>query len=172
MKHGSPEMKDKILDKIKNSIQLSSNDTLLDIGSGDGYYSSRFAEICNKVIAIDNYSGAFKSKFYGNQKIETVCTDICNWIENADLSKVTRVFFSNSFHDFLCQGVILKKLSAGLPGTAYLYLIEFKLDTMFGPPKNIRFTPEKLKAKIEPFGFMQEAFVDLDTHYFVSFKKT
>ena len=132
--HGSPEIKAQIFNKIVKVMHLSTSDTLLDVGSGDGYYSSKFAEVCGNVIAID------------------------------------QLFFSNSFHDMRCQDAILKSFSNKLTNGAYLTMIEFKLDTLFGPPKSIRLSKEELKAKVESYGFIEEASIDLTTHYFISFK--
>jgi SAM-dependent methyltransferase len=168
--HGSPEVKAQLFNKIIKVIHLSKSDTLLDIGSGDGYYSSRFAELCGKVIAIDKYADVLKNHFYENPVIEVICEDACNWITRNNIEKVTQVFFSNSFHDMPCQEAMLKSFSNKLANGAYLHFIEFKLETSFGPPKNIRFSREDLKAKVEFHGFVETAYIDLDTHYFISFK--
>ncbi len=170
-KHGRPEQKSKILDLLENSMKLSESDILLDVGSGDGYYSSRFAEKCRKVVAIDAYCEGFSSEFYSKPNIQTVCGDVCRWLSENGIGDVTHVFFSNSFHDMTCQEEILSTLSRSLPAGAHLDMIEFHPDTPYGPPKSIRFSSEALKSKIERFGFSQEAYIDLNTHYFVSFAK-
>ncbi len=170
IQHGSPEIKTQIFNKIVKAMHLSTSDTLLDVGSGDGYYSSKFAELCNKVIAIDQYTDGSKSVFYANSSIEFICEDACAWIAHNQLEKVTQVFFSKSFHDMRCQDPILKSFSNKLTNGAYLNMIEFKLDTPFGPPKSIRLSKEELKAQVESYGFIEKAYIDLTTHYFISFK--
>ncbi len=170
MQHGSPEIKTEIFNKIVKVMQLSTSDTLLDVGSGDGYYSSKFAELCSKVIAIDQYADGSKSVFYANPSIEFICEDACAWIAHNNLEKVTQVFFSNSFHDMRCQDEILNSFSSKLSEGTHLNLIEFKLDTPFGPPKSIRLSKEELETKVESYGFVEEAYIDLKTHYFISFK--
>ncbi len=168
--HGSPEIKAQIFNKIVKVMHLSTSDTLLDVGSGDGYYSSKFAEVCGNVIAIDQYADGSKNDFYANLSIEFICEDACAWIAHNQLDKVTQLFFSNSFHDMRCQDVILKSFSNKLTNGAYLTMIEFKLDTLFGPPKSIRLSKEELKEKVESYGFIEEASIDLAMHYFISFK--
>ena len=164
-------MKSKIADQLIKSMVLSKSDVVLDVGSGDGYYSSRFAEHSGKVIAIDEYCEGLKGDFYAKPNIETFCGDACRWFKNHDLSDVTHVFFSNSFHDMSCQEEILSDLSTKLHGGTHLDIIEFHPDAPFGPPINIRFSGEELKAKVEAHGFKEEWYIDLETHYFISFKK-
>jgi SAM-dependent methyltransferase len=168
--HGSPEIKAQIFNRIAKVMHLSTSDTVLDVGSGDGYYSSKFAEVCGNVIAIDQYADSSKNDFYAKPSIEFIREDACAWIAHNQLGKVTQVFFSNSFHDMRCQDDILKSLSNKLANGAFLNIIEFKLDTLFGPPKSIRLSKEELKALVESYGFAEEAFIDLTTHYFISFK--
>lgn len=169
--HGSLEQKSKIADKLLNVMRLSQADVVLDVGSGDGYYSSRFAEFCQRVVAIDEYCDGLKSDFYNKPNIETVCDDACKWIKEHDLKKVTHVFFSNSFHDMDCQNEILSGLSRKLSSGSHVDMIEFYPDTPFGPPRSIRFSREVLKSKVESNGFVEESFIDMGTHYFISFKK-
>jgi SAM-dependent methyltransferase len=168
--HGSPELKEQLFNRIVKVMDLSTSDTVLDVGSGDGYYSSKFAEVCGKVIAIDQYVDISKNNFYANPSIEFICEDACTWIAHNPLGNVTQLFFSNSFHDMRCQDAILKSFSNKLRNGAHLNMIEFKLDTPFGPPKSIRLSKEELKAKVESYGFIEEASIDLTTHYFISFK--
>lgn len=170
--HGSSEVKTQIFNKIINVMHLSSSDILLDVGSGEGFYSSKFAELCNKVIAIDEHNDVSMNQFYGNSSIQFICEDICKWINQSNIDNVTQVFFSNSFHAMRCQDAILKSFSDRLLNGAYLNFIEFKLDTSFGPPKSIRFTKERLKKKVESYGFIEASYIDLNTHYFISFKLT
>jgi len=169
--HGSPEVKSKIADKLIKSMNLSKSDVVLDVGSGDGYYSFRFADHCGKVMAVDEYCEGLEGNFYAKSNIQTFCEDACQWFKNHDLAGVTHVFFSNSFHDMSCQDEILSVLSSKLHGGAHLDLIEFHPDTPFGPPKSIRFSKDEIRRKIEPYNFEMSSFIDLDTHYFISFKK-
>ncbi|MBB3186510.1 rRNA adenine N-6-methyltransferase family protein [Microbacter margulisiae] len=168
--HGSIQHKAKIADAIMEKMNLTPADSLIDVGSGDGYYSSKFAEHCEKVLAIELFSASFDSAFYKNPNITTLDVDACKWILNADLRAFTHIFFSNSFHDIQCQNKMLLLFAQQLPNGAHLNLIEFKPDTPFGPPRHIRFSKEELKSTIEAYGFKEDAYIDLNTHYFVSLK--
>jgi protein-L-isoaspartate O-methyltransferase len=54
-------------------MKLKGFDIVVDIGSGDGYYSSRFAERCGKVVAVDSARDVFKGEYYSKDNVETVC---------------------------------------------------------------------------------------------------
>jgi SAM-dependent methyltransferase len=159
------------MEKNRGKMDLSESDVVLDVGSGDGYYTSRFAEHCGKVIAIDENCEGLKGNYYAKSNIETFCEDACHWFKNYNLDGLTHVFFSNSFHDMSCQDEILSALSGNLHGGAHLDLIEFYPDTPFGPPKSIRFSKDEIRRKVESYLFEMSSFIDFNTHYFISFKK-
>jgi cyclopropane fatty-acyl-phospholipid synthase-like methyltransferase len=79
--HGSYEAKARIADRLLETMKLQDSDIVVDVGSGDGYYSSRFAEHCKKVVAIDASCEVFKSQYYARSNIETVCESACAWIK-------------------------------------------------------------------------------------------
>ncbi|MGC9151930.1 MAG: rRNA adenine N-6-methyltransferase family protein [Microbacter sp.] len=170
VQHGTPEMKEQIFNRIIDLISISSSDILLDIGSGDGFYSSKFTDRCAKVIAIDQHVDVTNNRWYDNPFIEVVAGDACDWIAHHQLDVINHLFFSNSFHDLPCQDEILKFISTKCPDGVSLHFIEFKLDTLFGPPKRLRFSKEDLKEKVAFYGFVEQAYLDLDTHYFMSFR--
>ncbi len=169
--HGSIELKSNIADQILNIMNLTSSDIVLDVGSGDGYYTSRFSVQCKKVIAVDEYCEGFESEFYKKPNVEVLCKNACDWFIKAELSQITHVFFSNSFHDMDCQKEILSSLSQRLRVNAHIDMIEFFPDTPFGPPKSIRFSREALKSFVESYGFKEKSYLALNTHYFISFEK-
>jgi hypothetical protein len=169
--HGSQEARARIADRLQEVMKLTDSDVVVDVGSGDGYYSSRFAEYCKKVVALDLACEVFKSQYYSRGNIDTVCENACTWVGTSSWDEVAHVFFSNSFHDLACQNEVLSVLAQGLPVGAHLDMIEFHPETPFGPPKSVRFSHHQLKALLEGYGFQQRIYFDLDTHYFVSFEK-
>lgn len=156
---------------VLKAMKLEMNDVIFDVGSGDGFYSNEFSKICKQVFALDEYEKNFENKNYSNEKIEKISQSVCEWINKNDFSKATHVFFSNSFHDMECQDEILKSLSKSLKNGSHLDMVEFNLTALFGPPKDIRFSKEMLKAKVEPYGFKEINYVEFENHYFISFEK-
>ncbi|MEJ2249368.1 MAG: methyltransferase domain-containing protein [Candidatus Lokiarchaeota archaeon] len=165
--HGG-KTREVINNRIIKLMNLKSNDIVADFGSGDGFYSAQFAKICEKVFAIDINAANFKSKYYDDNKIVKLNVDIC---KNLEIPEITHAFFSNSFHDIECQERILDRIVSSLKEQGRITMIEFKLDTPYGPPKIIRFEEEDLVKKIEAHGFRKIDKIDLGGHYAVSFEK-
>ncbi|MEJ2251603.1 MAG: rRNA adenine N-6-methyltransferase family protein [Candidatus Lokiarchaeota archaeon] len=165
--HGG-KAREGINNKIIKLMNLKSNDIVADFGSGDGFYSAQFAKICEKVFAIDMNAANFKNKFYDDNKIVKLNADIC---KNLEIPEITHAFFSNSFHDLECQEHILDRVALSLVKQSRITMIEFKLDTSYGPPRNIRFEEKDLVKKIETHGFRKIDGIDLGGHYAVSFVK-
>ncbi len=165
--HGGKARED-IKDKIIKLMNLKSSDIVADFGSGDGFYCAQFAKICEKVFAVDLNADNFNNKFYDDTKIIKLNVDIC---KKREIPEITHAFFSNSFHDMECQESILDRVALSLVKQGRITMIEFKLDTPYGPPKNIRFAEEDLVKKIEAHGFRKINRIDLEGHYAVSFVK-
>lgn len=159
-------LREKIKDHLLEMMNLTLNDIVIDVGSGDGFYSNEFSKVCKQVFSVDEYCKNFESDFYSNSNITTICIDACHGI---DVPKVTHAFFSNSFHDMKCQDQLLNFLSSILKGGGKLTLVEFKLDTPFGPPKATRFSEDELVKKVEPWGFKKIDRREFEYHYAVSF---
>ena len=169
--HGNLESKAAIAERLLETMKLGPADVVFDVGSGDGYYSSRFAERCGTVIAVEAYAEALEGEYYRRPNIEGRGVDVCARLGELPWARAAHVFFSNSFHDMECQDELLATLSRELRDGACLDLIEFHLDTPFGPPRHIRYSKEALVAKVAPHGFVERASFDLETHYFVSFER-
>ena len=163
--------RDRIAEKVLEALALSDRDTVYDVGSGDGFYSSAFARKAAKVRSFDERAHVFDGDFYRYEKIHTVAGNFCTWLDAHGFEDATQVFFSNSFHDMPCQDKILKQIALTLPSGSFLNLIEFHLETSFGPPPAIRFSPGQLKSKVEAHGLSLESQIDLETHYFHRYKK-
>ncbi|BBJ28955.1 class I SAM-dependent methyltransferase [Athalassotoga saccharophila] len=165
------DLRSSMSSEVIKALNLGPSDVVFDIGSGDGFYSMSFANLSAKVYSIDAYGDNFQNPNYSNPKIEKIAIDICEWIKSKDFYDASHVFFSNSFHDIDCQDEILKVLSKSLKKGSHLDMVEFKLETNFGPPKHFRFSKEMLKSKVEPYGFKEVNYIEFEYHYFISFEK-
>jgi FkbM family methyltransferase len=166
---------------IFNLIKLTKGACFLDLGCGAGDYAIRASNIVGergKVIAVDAQ--------------KQVIDDLRNRIEmmeirnieaiNADITKplpiendcVDICFIATVLHtiDIKKNGdVLFKEISRVLKKTgARLITIDCKKeDTPWGPPKNMRISPEELVASISPCGFQQLKYIDLEHFYMIQF---
>jgi ubiquinone/menaquinone biosynthesis C-methylase UbiE len=158
--------------------QLSNEDVILDIGSGDGYYSFIFSKHAKKVYAIDKAymdeslmnSLIQEGKEKGISNLEFLAKDVC---EGLEIKYFNLAFFSNSFHDINCKKELLSYLYKNSAENGRLLIIEFKPSDswLFGPPPHIRIKPEDLVKMATEVGFKLDRMIERDSQYIAIFKK-
>ncbi|MGO8684434.1 MAG: class I SAM-dependent methyltransferase [Thermoleophilia bacterium] len=159
------DMKSAILDLM----QLSPDDIVADLGSGEGFYAVEFAQRAKTVYAVDVDPRALASPYLDRPGIVKVEAHLCN--DFALPADVTHVFFSNSFHDVDCRDSLLHNIATALKPGSHLTMVEFKLDTPFGPPKSMRLAKDHLRSLVEAHGFRQRDEREFDYHYALTFER-
>ena len=152
---------------IEELVHPVNGDVIIDFGSGDGFYAAKFSRLIGKgkVYAFEHSRAgvdAIRKNLSKNgiDNVEILEKDICS----SDLPHgFNKVFFSNVFHDLECQDSLLERLSkaTGLEVT----FIEFKPETPFGPPRDIRFSSSQLAAKLGKHGFRLVSERVFEYHY-------
>ena len=163
--------RDQIASQVVEAVNPQAHDTIYDIGSGDGHYSARFAEKSRQVFAFDARPEVFQGENYQKSNITAVPGNICSWAKIHGFQDASQVFFSNSFHDMPCQEALLEWLGATLRSASRLNFVEFKRETPFGPPVDIRYSPERLKQVVETQGFRLVKELSFEYHYFHTYEK-
>ena len=139
-------------ERVMNPLNIHPGQIILDAGCGNGYMSKAFAKRISpsgKVYAFDNdrhFINILKTETHGTN-LEAMECDITQPlpIEQASvdlvyISTVIHGFSSQQLQDFLCEA---KRI---LKPDGILAIVEIeKKETAFGPPMNIRFSPEELK---------------------------
>ena len=140
---------------ILKELNILPGQTIMDVGCGNGYMTKEFSKLVHhsgKVFAIDCAKEAIE-----NLKEETRGTNI-EPIE-ADITKITPVdeksvdliYLSTVFHIFSKEQIedFQKEVKRLLKPNGKLAIIEIqKENTPFGPPLNLRYSPEELKKII------------------------
>jgi ubiquinone/menaquinone biosynthesis C-methylase UbiE len=163
-----------VLDKetILKALKILTGQTIIDAGCGNGYMAKEFSRLLKgsgKVYALD-VGGELIEKLKKETEqtnIEAMEADITKTvpIENcsADL-----IYLSNVFHGFSDAQMesFLKEVKRLLKPKGRLAVVEVeKKETPFGPPLNLRFSPEELRQRITlpaktlvkagPYSYMQ-----------------
>lgn len=74
---------------LLQSLDLKGHETLLEVGTGTGFFTALLSQLCKKVISIDYYAeftthAAQKLQQYGCHNVELITGDACQgWIEKA-----------------------------------------------------------------------------------------
>ena len=129
--------------------------TIIDAGCGNGYMAKAFAKRLGnsgKVFAVDPDGAAIDKlqKEIGELPIIAMATDITQPIAVDSLS-VDLIYLSTVMHGFSKEQIqnFQKEVHRLLKPGGRLAVVEIKKEkTPFGPPVEIRFSPEELKNTI------------------------
>ena len=171
--HRGRKSTESFLDKglILKLINIQAGQTILDAGCGNGYMSKVFSKEVTesgKVHALDP-----KTEFIEDLRKETQGTNI-ETIEG-DITKPTRitqssvdlVYLSAVIHRFLNQQRqgFFKEAKRILKPNAVLAIVEIdKKETPFGPPLNVRLSPEDLRDMVP---FVHTNTVRVGEHFYI-----
>jgi ubiquinone/menaquinone biosynthesis C-methylase UbiE len=155
--HHKGRSSEKHLDRsiVLNATNIRLGQTILDAGCGSGYMSKEFSKILNntgRVYALDpdnDTINRLKEETIGTN-IETIVGDITQRtpIEGASIDLI---YLANVFHGFSKDEIegFQEEVKRLLKPSAVLAIVEFKkIETPFGPPLEIRYSPEELKKTI------------------------
>jgi len=160
---------------------------LLDIGAGTGYLTIAAAQIMGNnahVYALESHEASMRAlkkecEDNGIQNISVIHADATKHIPIARDS-VDICLMSNVVHGFVTNGEmtsVLKNLHMVHKDDGKLIVIDFQKTPMatllFGPPNDIRLTPDQIDTIISPYGYVREHMFSIGaTHYGMVFKKT
>lgn len=157
-------------DKVERFMDLHDEDILLDIGSGDGFYSVNFARLLNRgkvfALEVDRRGYDLLAERMQKENITNVYILFQDACDEFDLSGYTKVFFSNTFHDLPCRNELIDRLLKGGSARLEIILIEYRKDTLeTGPPEGIKISEEEMREIFEGKGFRLIDSVRLEHNY-------
>lgn len=146
-------------EKVLEYIGDVSGETIMDIGSGTGYFSFRLAEAGAKVIAADvderfqEYIRIKKEKL-GIPDSELILRKIPYDNPQLEAGEVDKVITVNTYHHIEDRSVYFAKVRSGLkPGGALIVIDYFKKDLPVGPPKSMKIDRETIVKELRAAGF-------------------
>ena len=159
--HHSGKSSELFLDKNKilSNLLISPGQVILDAGCGNGYMAKEFAKLAGKsgmIYALDPHAVSIDIL-----KKETMAINIDAFI--GDITKETKltkssidlIYLSMVIHGFskLQMRGFIKEIERLLKPGGKLAIVEIKkMPSPFGPPLDIRFSPEELRnvVKLNP----------------------
>jgi len=137
---------------VLKALNIEAGQTVLDAGCGNGYMSKLFSDEVSrsgKVVALDpdkHFIEILKNETEGTN-IEAMADDITSpthikqsSVDLIYISAVVHGFSEKEMQDFLQEAKRLLK-----PGAALAIVEIEKKKTPFGPPMELRYSPEELK---------------------------
>ena len=165
---------------VLNALDLKAGDVFLDLGCGPGDYAIEASRIVGNsgfVYALDKWQylvdslrkeadskglkniKAVVSDITGPLPIKDGCVDVCLMATVLHIPAVARR-----------MRAVFSEVRRVLKTSGRLVIIECKKEDMpFGPPKNMRVSPEELENAISECGFEKVSLVDLGYNYMIQF---
>jgi ubiquinone/menaquinone biosynthesis C-methylase UbiE len=158
-------------DVILRALDIQPGQTLLDAGCGNGYMSREFARALGndgRVVALDpdeEAIAALRPETDGTC-IEPLVADITRPTPLADAS-VDLIYLATVLHGFSAdqQTGFAREVARLLKPGGRLAIVEIvKRETPFGPPQDLRFSPEELQQAL-PFEPLKR--VDVGEYFYL-----
>jgi ubiquinone/menaquinone biosynthesis C-methylase UbiE len=158
-------------EKILANLDICAGQTILDAGCGNGYMTKKFSELVGntgKIYALDP-----DERLIANLKNEVEKTNIEAFV--GDITKPTGlkaasidlVYLSTVFHIFSESQIedFVAEIKRILKPKARLAIVNIKKeDTPFGPPVEMRSSPEELRRKVP---LTPKILVEVSEHFYM-----
>jgi predicted methyltransferase len=143
--------------EIIRALALKPDAAVADIGAGTGYFSVRLANMLRKgtVYAVDIEPDMVKylaerAQREGLKNLKAVAARP----DDARLpAKVDLILLVDVYHHIEQRESYFRRLAASLKPGGRLAVIDFRLDSPEGPPKEARIAPERVKAELAKAGY-------------------
>lgn len=167
-------------DIVFGTIQLAQGESFLDLGCGPGDYAIKAAEIVGikgKVIAVDASPRMIdvltqEVERESLKNIETMTADITEPMAIGD-DRIDVCFLSTVLHIFRLEQVginLFNEIRRVLKPGGRMAVIECKKEEApFGPPIEVRLSPDEISAMASRSGFIKKNYVDLGHNYLLHF---
>jgi len=131
---------------------------IADIGAGTGYFSVRFAHMAPKgrVYGVDTEPDMVRylsqrAKREGLQNLVAVAGSP----DDAKLpEKVDLVLLVDAYHHIDGREAYFRRLRGALKANARLAVIDFRIDSPYGPPPSARISPDRVKEEMRRAGYV------------------
>lgn len=156
---------------ILANLNICVGQIILDAGCGNGYMAKKFSQRVGnsgKVYALDPNRGSIANlkKEVEKTNIEALVGDITK-PTGLKASSIDLVYLSMVFHIFSDAHIddFVKEIKRILKPNAQLAIVNIKKeDTPFGPPVEMRSSPEELRQKLP---FTPKILIDVGDHFYM-----
>ena len=157
---------------ISDNLNICLGQTILDAGCGNGYMAKKFSKLVGntgKIYALDPDKGSIaklKEEVEKNSNINALVGDITKRTDLKD-SAIDLVYLSTVFHIFSDIQIVgfEKEITRILKPKAQLAIVNIhKKETPFGPPLEMRSSPEELRQKLS---FIPKELIEVNDYFYM-----
>ncbi len=160
-------------DKVVAAMAIKPGMTVADVGAGTGYFESRLSKAVGengKVVAVDIEPDMVR--YMNERRVREKTWNVSARVGAADdpgLHGVDRILIVDTWHHIENRGAYAKKLAAALNPGGMVFVVDFKLESEKGPPKQMRLAPAQIIAELQSAGLdAKEVAVGLPDQFVVS----
>jgi ubiquinone/menaquinone biosynthesis C-methylase UbiE len=144
--------------QVIHALGLAQDAAVADVGAGTGYFSARLANMLKsgRVYAVDIEPGMVKH-LAERAKREGLANlvPVAGTAESPRLpAKVDLALFVDVYHHVDDRERYFLELRKSLKPDGRVAIIDFRLDSPEGPPKEARIAPEQVKAEMKKAGYV------------------
>ena len=160
--------------EVIQALKMKPDAVVVDIGSGTGYFATRFAHMVpkGKVYGLDTepdmvryLNDRAKKSGLKNLSVVQVKPGEAKLPEKADM-----VVLVDVYHHVEGRERYFRQLQGGLKPGGRVAVIDFRMDSPVGPPPSGRIAPEQVKAEMQKAGYaLVEEHGFLPNQYFLVF---
>ena len=160
--------------EVIQALKLSPDAIIADIGSGTGYFSTRFANMVPKgrVYGLDTESDMVKylTDRAQSEGLKNITAILAKPGDPRLPEKADVVVLVDVYHHVENREQYFRQLQNSLKPGGRLAVIDFRMDSPDGPPKAARIAPDRVKAELEKAGYVLDAeHAFLPNQYFLVF---
>jgi len=143
--------------EVIQALRLKPDSVVADLGAGTGYFAARLANMLRngRVYAVDIEPDMVKhlAKRAKDEQLPNLIAVQAS-PEDARLpAKVDLVLLVDVYHNIGARKAYFKKLRGALKPGGRVAIIDFRLDSPEGPPKDARVSPRQIKAEMKAAGY-------------------
>jgi len=161
--------------EVIQALALKPDAVVADIGSGTGYFALRFANMVPKgrVYGVDIEPDMVKylGERARREKRDNIVA-IAGAPEDPRLpEKADLILMVDVFHHIDDRDRYFRKLRASLKPSGRIAIIDFRLDSLEGPPQGARIAPDRVIAELKGAGYtLAKEHKFLPNQYFLVFR--
>ncbi len=143
--------------EVIQALGLKPDAVVADLGAGTGYFSARLANILpqGRVYAVDVEPGMVK--YLGERAQRDGLKNMTAVAAAPDdprlPARVDLVLLVDVYHHIDARERYFRRLRESLKPGARIAIIDFRLDSRDGPPKQARIAPERVKGELKSAGY-------------------
>ena len=162
--------------EVIQALALKPDSIVADIGAGTGYFSARLAHFvpAGRVLAVDTEPDMVKylaerARREGLKNMTAIAAkpDDPKLPQKADL-----VLLVDVYHHIENRERYFRRLGDSLKPDGHIAVIDFRIDSPDGPPKDARIPPESVQAELKTAGYeLTQEHAFLPKQFFLVFRR-